>query len=106
MKVRYIYILGLIAMLFTTSCEKLLDRPPWTTMTDENAWTSEDNLRLYANKYYEDFFRGYGEGWTTTGAAYLGFTLSDDVLNLGTQGNFTRAVPTSQIWSYTSMRSV
>lgn len=106
MKLRNIYILGLVAILFSTSCEKLLDRPPLTTMNDENAWTSEDNLRLYANKYYEDFFRGYGEGWTTTGAALLGFTLSDDVLNLGTQGNFTRAVPTSQIWSYTSMRSV
>lgn len=105
MKLTYIYIFGLAGLIFTTSCEKLLDRPPLTTMNDENAWTSEDNLRLYANKYYEDFFRGYGEGWTTTGAAYLGFTLSDDVLNLGNQGNFTRAVPTSQIWSYTSMRS-
>lgn len=106
MKLRYIYILGLVTMLFTTSCEKLLDRPPLTTMNNENSWTGEGNLRLYANKYYEDFFRGYGEGWTTTGAAYLGFTLSDDVLNLGTQGNFTRAVPTSQIWNYTSVRSI
>lgn len=106
MKLIHTYILGLAGLLFMTSCEKLLDRPPKTTMNDENSWTSESNVRLYANKYYEDFFRGYGEGWTTTGAALLGFTQSDDVLNLGNQNNFTRSVPNSGIWSYTSMRSV
>ena len=88
------------------SCDDLLNRPPLTTMNDDNAWTSEDNLRLYANKFYTSFFVGYGELNTTTGAPLLGFTLSDDVLNLGNQNNFTRSVPNSQIWSYTNIRSL
>src|SRR5699024_12262654 len=83
-----------------------LDRPPLTSMNDDNAWTSEDNLRLCANKYYSDFFRGYGEVWTTTGAAYVSFTLSDDVLNLGNQNKFTRSVHNSAIWSFGYVRSL
>lgn len=100
-----ILMIVLLAVI-TVSCNKLLDRPPLTSMNDDNAWTSEDNLRLYANKYYTDFFRGYGEGWTTTGAAYVSFTLSDDVLNLGNQNNFTRAVPNSSIWGFGNVRSL
>ena len=87
-------------------CEKLLDRPPMTVLSDETAWVSENNVRLYANKYYTDFFVGYGSGFTTTGAPLGDFTTSDDVLALGTQNNITRAVPNDGIWNYTIIRSV
>lgn len=91
----------------SVSCKKFLDRPPLTTENDETAWTSESNLRSYANKYYPSFFTGYGTGFSTeSDAAMLGFQFSDDVLLRGNQGNFTRSVPNSGIWSYTTIRSI
>jgi len=106
MKRKYITIIVTAALLFS-SCEKFLDRPQLTAETDETAWISEENVRLYANKYYTDFFVGYGEGFSgQAGAALMGFNLSDDVLNFGNQTNVTRTVPNSSIWSYTTIRSL
>lgn len=59
MKYIYKYLLVLTVLLFI-GCEDFLDRPPLTSYNDENVWTSEDNVRSYANKYYTDFFPGYG----------------------------------------------
>ena len=93
-------------VLLFVGCEDFLDRPPLTSFNDETAWTSEDNVRLYANKYYDTFFTGYGQGWTVDGAPVEGFQFSDDILHLGNQPNFTRSVPNSSIWSYTLIRSL
>jgi len=92
--------------LFITGCEDFLDRPPLTVANDETVWTSEEKVRLYANKYYTDFFVGYNSGWGTTGAPVEGFTFSDDIIHNGSQGNFTRSVPNSQIWSMKLIRSI
>ena len=89
-----------------SSCEKFLDRPPLTSENDETAWTSEEKLRLYANKYYPSFFVGYGSGYSTDGAPLVGYVNHDDYVVLGNQPNFTRAVPTSSIWSYSTIRSL
>ena len=98
MKYIYSFLIACIALSFS-GCKKILDRPPLTEMNDENAWTSEVNLRLYANKYYPSFFTGYGVGFDYSGAALMGYQFSDDVFLLGNQGNFTRALPNSSIWS-------
>ena len=107
MKYIYKYLLVLTVLLFI-GCEDFLDRPPLTSYNDENVWTSEDNVRSYANKYYTDFFPGYGVAWTTTGAPLEGFQFSDDILHLGNQPNFTRSVPNSASWQdeYGILRSV
>ncbi|RYF23952.1 MAG: RagB/SusD family nutrient uptake outer membrane protein, partial [Flavobacteriales bacterium] len=105
MKIAFKIIFVCIVVVFA-GCKKFLDRPPLTTETDETAWTSEEKLRLYANKYYTDFFDGYGSGFTTTGAPLVGFTNTDDMVVQGNQPNFTRAVPNSSIWSYTTIRSI
>jgi len=99
-------IVFVFVVIISTGCEKLLDRPPLTVDIDETAWTSEEKLRLYSNKYYTEFFDGYGSGFTTTGAPLVGFTNSDDMVVRGNQPNFTRAVPNSGIWSYTTIRSI
>lgn len=104
MKIKYT--LFVAAALALTSCEKFLERPQLTEVNDETAWTSEENVRLYANKYFTTFFTGYGQGFGTAGALLGGYTFSDDVLNQGNQANFTRAVPASGIWSYTTVRSI
>lgn len=93
-------------VIVLAGCKKFLDRPPLTVETDETAWTSEEKLRLYANKYYTDFFDGYGNGFTTTGAPLVGYTNTDDMVVQGNQPNFTRAVPNSSIWSYSTIRSI
>lgn len=105
MKIAFKIVLVLTVIVFA-GCKKFLDRPPLTSETDETAWTSEEKLRLYANKYYTDFFDGYGNGFTTTGAPLVGFTNTDDMVVQGNQPNFTRAVPNSAIWSYTTIRSI
>lgn len=100
---KIIFVCVIVALV---GCKKFLDRPPLTTETDETAWTSEEKLRLYANKYYTDFFDGYGSGFSTTGAPLVGFTNSDDMVVQGNQPNFTRSVPNSAIWSYSTIRSI
>jgi len=103
MKIKYSIALLTVALMFS-SCEKFLDRPQLTAANDDNAWTTEENVRLYANKYYTDFFEGYGSGFDL-GSSYL-LTFSDDVVRQGNQTEFTLAVPNSGIWSYTSIRSI
>lgn len=102
---RYITV-AITCLILLGGCDDFLNRPPLTQMNDETAWDSENNLRLYANKFYPSFFTGYGVGWTTTGAPLMGYTFSDDVVHNGNQGNFTRAVPNSQIWNMSLVRSI
>lgn len=105
MRITYKILLVAFVIAFA-GCNKFLDRPPLTADNDETAWTSEEKVRLYANKYYTDFFTGYGSGFTTTGAPLVGLTHNDDMVIQGNQSNFTRAVPNSGIWSMTSLRSI
>ncbi len=108
-RMKYLYINYLLLSLLLVSsvgCKKFLDRPPLTTETDLTAWTSEDNVRLYATQYYERFFPGYGLGFSTAGAAFMDYQFSDDVFLMGNQGNFTRAVPNSNIWGMGTLRSI
>ncbi|WP_270088705.1 RagB/SusD family nutrient uptake outer membrane protein [Sphingobacterium sp. SYP-B4668] len=106
MKTKYISAVVALVLLFS-SCEKFLDRPPLTTLDDNvNAWISEDMVRLYANKYYTEFFVGYESGFSGGGSPLIGFTNSDDMVILGNQMNFTRSVPNSSIWSYTTIVSL
>lgn len=105
MKFKYKILIACLTISLV-SCNKFLDRPPLTQENDETAWTSEEKLRLYANKYYLDFFPGYGTGYSTTGAPLVNYTNSDDILVLGNAPNFTRSVPNSAIWSYSLIRSI
>lgn len=102
---RNIFKIFLIVMVLGfVSCKKYLDRPPLTSENDETAWTSEEKLRLYANKYYTDFFTGYGVGFTA--APLLTSTNNDDVVRQGQQSNFTRSVSSGGVWSYSTIRSL
>ena len=114
-KKKYILLITVISLILT-GCEDFLDRPPITNMNDETTWVNEKNIRLYANKFYPGFsvgstfypgfFMGYGSGWTNSYSPLLGYTFSDDVVHNGNQGNFTRAVPNSGVWSMVVIRSI
>lgn len=114
-QIKYI-LLTTFMFLYISGCEDFLDRPPLTKVNEETAWTTEQNVRLYANKFYPGFsvdntfypgfFMGYGTGNTNTYSPLLGYTFSDDIIHNGNQGNFTRSVPNSQIWSMVTLRSI
>lgn len=102
-----IYSLILVcAAIVMIGCDDFLDRPPLTDLNDETAWDTEANVRLYANKYYTSFFPGYGQGFSYSGAALMGYQFSDDVFLWGNQGNFGRSVPNSGIWGMSLVRSI
>lgn len=105
MKITFKILIASMA-LSLSSCEKFLDRPLLTSENDDTAWTSEEKLRLYANKYFTSFFVGYGNGYSNAGAPLVGYTNHDDYVTQGQQGNFTRAVPNSSIWDYSLVRSI
>ncbi|MBC7746076.1 MAG: RagB/SusD family nutrient uptake outer membrane protein [Flavobacterium sp.] len=105
MKIAFKIVLVFTVIAFT-GCEKFLDRPPLTSESDDTYWTSEEKLRLYTNRFYTDFFDGYGRGFSTTGAPLVSAINNDDVVVQGNQLNLTRSVPNSSIWSYGTVRSL
>lgn len=81
-----------IALVFG-SCEDFLDRPPLTVMNDDTYWTSENNLRLFANGFYEQYFVGYNTSFGVNYAPLRGYTFSDDLTSTGKQGSFEVQAP-------------
>jgi hypothetical protein len=95
MKNFLIIILFVVGLVFT-SCEKFLDRPSLTTMNDGNFWTSENNLRLFANGFYANYFVGYNSAWGIDYAPLRGYYFSDDFTSSGKQGGFETQAPESR----------
>jgi hypothetical protein len=93
---KYIFtILSVVALVFS-SCEDYLDKPSLTTMNDDNYWTSENNLRMFANGFYNNYFVGYNTGFTTDYAPLRGYTFSDDLASAGKQTVFETQAPSSR----------
>ena len=86
-------------MLFA-GCEKFLDRPSLTTMNDANYWTSENNLRLFANGFYANYFVGYNSTWGVDYTPLRGYYFSDDFTSSGKQGGFETQAPESRASTY------
>lgn len=93
---KYILILFTVVALAFTGCNDFLDRPSLTTMNDDNYWTSENNLRLFANGFYSNYFVGYNSSWTTDYAPLLGYNFADDFTSSGKQTGFDTQAPASQ----------
>lgn len=97
MKKKLSIILSVVALaLVLGGCEDFLDRPSKTTMNDNNYWTSENNVRLFANGFYANYFTGYNSGWTWDYVPLLGYNFSDDFTSSGKQGNFETQAPESR----------
>lgn len=95
MKKSIFILLAVFALVFS-SCEDFLDRPSLTTMNDGNYWTSENNLRLFANGFYANYFVGYNTSFTVDYAPLRGYTFSDDYASSGKQSNFETQAPASR----------
>lgn len=88
-------ILITIALVFG-GCEDFLDRQPLTQMNDQNYWTSENNLRLFANGFYANYFVGYNDTWGVDYAPLRGYYFSDDFASTGKQTGFETQAPSSR----------
>lgn len=94
---KYIYVLSVLAGLLITSCKKdVLDRPPLTDYFDGQFWRGEDDIRMYANAYYPNYFNGYNSGFGIDYTPVRGYNFSDDVTGKNVQTNFESSVPTSR----------
>lgn len=94
---KYSKILLFTALIFG-GCEDFLDRKPLTQMNDQNYWTSENNLRLFANGFYPNYFVGYNNTWGVDYAPLRGYNFADDFASTGKQSNFETQAPPSR-WS-------
>ncbi len=79
-----------------TSCNEVLERPELNIPTDEAFWRSENDVRLYANNMYTEYFVGYNSGWTDTYTPVRGMTFADIFTTSGRQAGFTTQAPSSQ----------
>jgi starch-binding outer membrane protein, SusD/RagB family len=88
---------SLLACITLLSCKRdILDRPPLTTIVDENYWRNEEDIRLYSNAFYPQYFVGYNSGFTADYTPVRGYTFSDDLTGRNVQSNFENSVPTSR----------
>ena len=94
---KYIIILISVVTLGLAGCSSnFLDRPSLTTMNDGNYWTSENNLRLFANGFYPNYFVGYNSSFTEDYASLRGYYFSDDLASSGKQSGFETQAPASR----------
>lgn len=93
---KYISIILLITTLITNGCSDFLERPSLTTMDDGNFWTSENNVRLFSNGFYANYFVGYNSAWGVDYAPLRGYYFSDDFTSSGKQSGFETQAPASR----------
>jgi hypothetical protein len=93
---KYTLILIAAVALSFTGCKEFLDRPSLTQMNDGNYWTNENNVRLFANGFYANYFTGYNSSWGTDYAPLRGYTFNDDLTTTGKQSIFETQAPSSR----------
>jgi hypothetical protein len=89
-------LLLLIAVFTLAGCEDFLDRPAKTQMNDQNYWTSENNVRMFTNGFYENYFTGYNTSYGTAYTPRRGYTFNDDLTSRGKQAIFESQTPASR----------
>jgi hypothetical protein len=92
---KYICIVFLFS--FLASCKKdILDRPPLTTYVDDVYWRNEEDLRMYANAFYPQFFNGFATAFTVDYTPVRGYTFNDDLTSKNAQSSFETSIPSSR----------
>ncbi len=83
--------------LFFSSCNTLLDRPELNAMVDSEStyWRNENDLRLFANDFYTNFFVGYNSSFGTAYTPLTGYNFSDDLTSENQQLALLSSLPTN-----------
>lgn len=119
---KYILALGLAATLFGCN-DDFMERYPLDTVTDENFWQSESDLKLYLNELYPTYIKGHGDGWAASKYLYplpitgsplaYGDFYSDNCVRTGSEPKEMAGmslIPTSASsasgWTWTNLRSI
>ncbi|SFS62111.1 RagB/SusD family nutrient uptake outer membrane protein [Sphingobacterium wenxiniae] len=91
------YILLGASLVLGGSCTDLLDRPELNKVIDSETsfWRNDNDLRLYANDFYPNYFVGYNTGFGVAYTPLRGFNFSDDFTSENLQASMLGAVPTS-----------
>lgn len=92
----YIYSMAAVSILFASCNKDVLDRPPVDKFVNTEFWRNEDDLRLYGNGFYSQYFNGYNSGFGVDYAPARGYNFSDDVTTKNVQTNFENTVPASR----------
>ncbi|MBZ4188182.1 RagB/SusD family nutrient uptake outer membrane protein [Niabella beijingensis] len=91
------YFYGITICLVFMACNKnVLDRPPLTNYMDDKYWRNEDDVRMYVNTYYPNYFNGYNSSFTVDYAPVRGYTFNDDLTKKNVQTNFESTIPNSR----------
>lgn len=94
---RTISTLILSGILLLTACsDSVLDRPQLNDGNDQTYWTTEENVRMYANEFYTQFFVGYNSGWGVDYTPVRGFVFNDDVTTKNVQILFESSIPATR----------
>jgi len=94
-KVLYI----IIAILSLSSCKDYLNKPSLNQFDESNFWTSEGNIRLFAQGTYTAYFMGYGSGYTW-GDYFTGGAWADEYNSTSLWGSTTATSSTGWNFSY------
>lgn len=90
---KYIYSIAAASILFVSCNKDVLDRPPQATYRNDNFWRNEDDLRLYSNGFYSNYFVGYSSGFGVDYTPVRGYTFSDDLTGKNVQTAFETSIP-------------
>lgn len=99
---KIIYVCLTLLLPIFSSCDSMLDKKPLDSFTNSNYWTSEANVKAYANSFYSQL-TGYANG---TDAFYWS-TLNDNQANTAfKQWNYTSVPASNSTWNdaYTEIR--
>lgn len=107
----YLIYAWVLLIVFSVSCNKILDRPPLDRITEQQMTFSATEMRLYSNQFYPDF-----PGWNLgdfTGGIFWNDQPSDNMVhgnyNANAQVSGTITVPTNADnanWNWSKVRAV
>ncbi|MDQ7949012.1 MAG: RagB/SusD family nutrient uptake outer membrane protein [Pedobacter sp.] len=93
---KIIYSAAAVTILLSSCVKETLDRKPLTQILDENYWRNEDDLRLFGNGFYTQYFNGFATGFTLDYTPVRGYTFNDDLTGKNAQTAFESSVPSSR----------
>lgn len=100
---KYLYILGLAAIGFSSCKKEFLDRPPQDQLSDDTYWSSENNVRIFSWGFYPSYFSAYGSGFTW-GRYFSGQSLNDDFAGTAPPQWIQNVPSTSGSWTFAWVR--